>query len=791
MKRVIVTGDVTLDCNIARSRMPGADGVWSGGISSRLYARPGGAALLAELVRELARSEAHVVSPDVPDPSVLLQTRECTHSYATWSVFGEKENRGWRVAEFLGLDKAKLAEAGWMRIADTSGAAVTVIDDANLGFRENPEYWPDFRSSRWIVLKTSRQVGQGPLFERLARDHRERLIVVVSADDLRQRDVRISRAISWEQTAEDLVRELRHRDGVKALTECHAAVVLFPGAGAFLISGAEQRLFFDPREMEGQWRNADHGEAIGYTSCMAAALALTLLRAPDDLQFDAAIQAGLSAMRKLWEAGYGTRESDAAKADLAFPLVTVAKEISAPQLHVGSAHVPPDPAGWSILADHPDGFHNLALALVNKGEAALRDIPVAKFGKLTAIDRREIESYQAMRGLLAEYGRSRRDKPISVAVFGQPGSGKSFGVKELANSLPGAVKDVEFNLSQFRSPAELAAAFHLVRDIGLSGALPLVFWDEFDTGEFSWLSWFLAPMQDGLFREGETLHPIGRAIFVFAGGVCHTMNDFQKKAPAERKGPDFSSRFRGYIDISSINPSPVESDRAYPIRRALALRGILAKRKLEVTIDGGILNALLEVSAYKHGVRSMEAILDMSALTGRGVFEQSSLPPSRLLDLHVDASEFEALLEMEKHVETMAEELHDTYQKNFSSRNALRYDDMPEDEKDQNRENVRDIPRKLAIVGKRIARASRAGGLVLSGTEVEMLAQREHERWMQLKLRQGWRRARSTNKLKKLHTNIVEWNRLNKLAKDKDRVLVQAIPEILRQCGLTIAPITS
>jgi hypothetical protein len=39
----------------------------------------------------------------------------------------------------------------------------------------------------------------------------------------------------------------------------------------------------------------------------------------------------------------------------------------------------------------------------------------------------------------------------------------------------------------------------------------------------------------------------------------------------------------------------------------------------------------------------MEAIIDMSAVTGRLQYEQGSLPAPHLLQLHVDADEFLAL----------------------------------------------------------------------------------------------------------------------------------------------------
>jgi hypothetical protein len=145
-------------------------------------------------------------------------------------------------------------------------------------------------------------------------------------------------------------------------------------------------------------------------------------------------------------------------------------------------------------------------------------VPWGQFGELLTVDRQEIESYRSIRNLVGEYARQKKvSRPLSIAVFGTPGSGKSFGVTEMAKSLlPDQIVTITFNLSQFDSPIDLLSALHQVRDIGLSGKIPLVFWDEFDTslGEtpLGWLRYFLAPMQDGKFQEAHISHPIGRAI---------------------------------------------------------------------------------------------------------------------------------------------------------------------------------------------------------------------------------------------------------------------------------------
>jgi hypothetical protein len=437
------------------------------------------------------------------------------------------------------------------------------------------------------------------------------------------------------------------------------------------------------------------------------------------------------------------------------------------------------------------------------------------------------ESYRSIRNLVAEYAEQERPpRPLSIAVFGTPGSGKSFGVIEMAKSLlPGQIEPITFNLSQFDTAEGLLSAFHQVRDIGLNGKLPLVFWDEFDTSlngiTLGWLRYFLVPMQDGKFQEGQISHPIGRAIFVFAGGTCSSMAGFKEETHASSKsakGPDFVSRLKGYIDIQGPNPvGGIGVDQSFIIRRAILLHSFLKRntpqlfeekdgRKI-LNIDPGVLRALLEIGEYKHGARSIESLLTMSQLDGKTKFERSCLPPEAQLDLHVTGRNFLALvqqLELSGSIlETLAEAAHLVFCEEMKRRgfhygpitdekrkthNALMsYADLPEDLKEANRQNVRDIPNKLAVAGYiMIPARSNEPPFDFPGKPLEMLAEAEHSRWVQAKHADGWAYGRKTDRAKKLHKCLVPWNKLTKGEKEKDRVLVRDIPKILGGAGYTI-----
>jgi len=432
-----------------------------------------------------------------------------------------------------------------------------------------------------------------------------------------------------------------------------------------------------------------------------------------------------------------------------------------------------------------------------------------------------------MRNLVAEYSVQKEVKrPLSIAVFGSPGSGKSFGVTEMAKSLlPGQIEPITFNLSQFDSDEELLFALQQVRDIGLGGKIPLVFWDEFDTSlgttSLGWLRYFLAPMQDGKFQQGEISHPIGKAIFVFAGGTSASMTEFDKgdgESFKSAKGPDFISRLKGYINV--LGPNPVKERGVDPysiIRRAILLRSSLKRSapdlfekhdgKDRLNIDRGVLRALLKIGEYKHGARSIESLLAMSRLTGKRAFERSSLPPESQLNLHVDGKSFLALvqqIELEgPMLECLAEAAHDVFCEGMRARDfhygptndeqlktcdtLMAYAELPEAMKEANRLNVRDIPVKLASAGYiMIPARSNEPAFEFPGDHLEVLARAEHERWMHSKFDDDWKPAPETDKPRKLHKSLVPWEQLSKEEKDKDRDLVRGIPVILARAGYAI-----
>ncbi len=669
---ILVAGDATVDWMLAVPTVIAPIALhtsyqWETRAPVQIVAQPGGSALVhavlaacAVLAPDSNLSVDGVAVPDValadPDRDIVPRTFTVWQPYA---IAPQRRDLTWRMHQFLGV---RPAASGVGTLSAVDGTAeCLVIDDANLGFRDDPVVWPRCLNDTEpvpanVVLKMTSPLGQGRLWDRLLERCADGLTVYVSAGDLRKEFAPVGQPLSWERTATDVTRAVRER---RDLASARRVVVSLGLSGALLIErDGPSRLIFDPLHQEGDWEGARPGTASGLGTCIAAALALEASRSetPD---WPRAVRCGLEAGRALHE-GRFVRPENPSDDGLAFPAAMVAQILwNGGDACFRTVDVP-EGEEWHIFASaFAESHRTLAASIVVEGDVvACQDVPVERIGAWSSIDRTEIESMRSVRNIIREFLHERRSRPLSLAVFGPPGSGKSFAIKQMAREWMGSgtrITVLEFNLSQFASPADLPAALQRVRDCAVEGTLPLVFWDEFDTSlggrELGWLAQFLAPMQDGAFIEGGIIRPIGPAIFIFAGGTHATMSSFKARAVEipGAKATDFLSRLRGYVDILGPNPRDA-SDRTFVLRRALLLRALLQLRAPgllsgnRIDIDPGVLRAFLDVTTYVHGARSMESIVDMSALSGRLRYERSALPPRHQLGLHVDPDEFLALV---------------------------------------------------------------------------------------------------------------------------------------------------
>jgi hypothetical protein len=282
-----------------------------------------------------------------------------------------------------------------------------------------------------------------------------------------------------------------------------------------------------------------------------------------------------------------------------------------------------------------------------------RDVPdvpgCAPLGALIPLSVDESRQLHSMRELINRYlGQRRHVRPLCLAVFGSPGSGKSFAVKQVQAEVQeqSGVRLVSatINLTQLASPVALTGALvaAMMAAHEEEGSVPIIFFDEFDTtrdgAAYGWLGSFLAPMHDGEFiHDGRTVK-LKKAVYVFAGGTAQTMQEFtsRQSEPEFRraKGPDFVSRLRGFLDVRGPNEAP----RTW--RRALVLRHELAERvrrhgKDKFRIDRPLIDAFLRAGRYRYGARSIAALIEIAELD-QELLGWKLLPDDHLVGLHVD-----------------------------------------------------------------------------------------------------------------------------------------------------------
>jgi hypothetical protein len=119
------------------------------------------------------------------------------------------------------------------------------------------------------------------------------------------------------------------------------------------------------------------------------------------------------------------------------------------------------------------------------------------------------------------------------------------------------------------------------------------------------------------------------------------------------------------------------------------------------------------------------------------------------------------------------------------------FDLLSEHLKEQNRGEARDLPNKLAVLGYVLRQDAPVGAppIQIDATDAraELLARREHERWVARKVKTGWRYGDPRDDVRKLHPCIVPWADLSEDERVKDRLLVHHLPEIVAAAGMTIA----
>ncbi|MDQ0291578.1 RyR domain-containing protein [Oligosphaera ethanolica] len=893
-KRILVTGDFVLDNHVYEGQR---QNFCDKQVGVRVVRQLGGAALVHDLLSALLGEGAKTsLDLGVKLPTGVDKIRpelvpDTCQAYAFWKPF----DKVWRTESGMGFggDCSKGApDVKWppYKVAEQA-PEVLVLCDGGLGFRDSSENWStrDLDAAEFIVLKSTAPLQRGALWEKLVQpEYAGKLVITVGASDLRRSDALVNRGMSWEDTLESLASELAPGGDLEALTKCRHLVIAFesegalwidiggpPGVNTDTLDRVRCQFVYRTDSIEGEQRKNTKGTAFGFLSCITAAVAWHLAKGAS-LDMPRAMEGGLSAMSRLLLDGHGPssrpgngfpverlakciKNVTCAYSRAVFQLTDVCHGLTCP-MGASAAGAAPQPQGcWSLLRTMllssgsacTDPADDLAKRVVEDGMIALANVPHLRKGLLFSVDRREIEGMRGISGIVQEYrDKKGAKKPLSIGVFGPPGSGKSFAVEEIVKAELGEkVPFLEFNLSQFNDAEDLIGAFHQVRDEVLKGETPVAFFDEFDAQQYKWLQYLLAPMQDGSFQDGQLTHPIGKSIFIFAGGTSLSFQTFgppdpdtlkTKPTPEEEeaysqfkfaKGPDFQSRLDGFINVNGPNRRvlPEERDKQvtdpcdifFPLRRAFIIRGeFRTKPAQKLDLDDGLLEALIRADGYRHGSRSLSKVLDplkSHLKQAGGRLLRSLIPPRDLLNLYTNADEFmrlcrsvpphrpvDPLLTDPAKLEKVAKAIHDTWENLGVAEgwrkpaDAVSFSDLSAFYHGSNIAAAKRIPAVLAFASLKLVDGKntpdeRERICCKMEYHLELMAENEHDRWMEWHLSQNWRWGEQKDPAKlteepeiKTHPCLIPYSELSDEERNKDRNCIRHYPDFADAAGMKI-----
>ncbi|KAF2773049.1 hypothetical protein EJ03DRAFT_380299 [Teratosphaeria nubilosa] len=810
---------------------------------SQLVIRTGEADLVAQMLTAAAPQHGiRVLGPALQQPgsncfknhatsvcdlSLKSQSLDKTPSYSVERFRQVGHRPLWRSPT---LEKATILPGNTVVIAG-SGESFKDIEPA-LDFLQSAK-------PRYILHHMTRPLAVGPLWDLIRNGPMTRdgvpdpdfLAVIIDADDIRAEGIPLSRALSWESTAEDFVRNLGSNGRLDTLVTCPNLIVRFGSEGVIYHRGrdaVDPKLYYSPRHMEGERLAPGKQEMLGLASAFTAGLALGFADSKPP-NCDKGIRFGLAASTSLCKRGFVQSAHDGSPD---YPIKEIMENLSLDRQHA-AVSIPSSKISsgekWAIFDSVTGDTAELARQIVILGpEKALAACPVQQFNQLLTVARSEQESLRAIVEAITERLVSKSPLPTSIGLIGPAGSGKKFTASNVADHIvqgSPAVK-LTYNARLLKSE-DLIAACHTIRDHTASGELAIVSFENFEAvleagGDL--LDAFLGVMRDGKFTDHGHVRNLGSPLIYFlvnqdGSALTSTPTPLSPTAPSlPPSKPAFDeSLLLDYLHGVVRVPGPNQrsgDDRVFCIRRAIMLRHILEQKHPHlqgsnghIRIEEGVLHALLLVPAYKHGLHSLEKIISTSRLSGRTKFDVAALPPEEQITLHVDGRIFMSYLRAPKLQpalrERIAQGLFETYKqrriemcKSEDERQALEHDrsmrdweELTPELKESTRSQADDIPRKLRAVGCFMLDQDRGEPLVrvpeFSTGELDMLSEMEHERFNAERLQRQWRMGPRNSK-QRTTPFLVPWRDLTQEWKDVDRVMVECVPRILEKNGWRI-----
>ena len=144
--------------------------------------------------------------------------------------------------------------------------------------------------------------------------------------------------------------------------------------------------------------------------------------------------------------------------------------------------------------------------------------------------------------------------------------------------------------------------------------------------------------------------------------------------------------------------------------------------------------------------------------------------------------------------ETIARAIHENYRQDRANHirqhepSITEWDKLLDSLKDSNRQQADHILEKLWRVGCAVHKVGNrsAVSIIFTSSEIEIMAEMEHERWNAERLFNGWRLGKKKDATRKVTPYLVSWSALPDEAKEWDRQPVRNIPQLLAKVGLEV-----
>ena len=123
-----------------------------------------------------------------------------------------------------------------------------------------------------------------------------------------------------------------------------------------------------------------------------------------------------------------------------------------------------------------------------------------------------------------------------------------------------------------------------------------------------------------------------------------------------------------------------------------------------------------------------------------------------------------------------------------SNPSILPWDQLPHRLKDSNLRQAGEIWKMLHMIDCTIGLSisGREPLFVFTDEETEFLAEKEHEEWVEERLKKGWVYGKDRDDQRKIHGCIVPWVQLSEAQRQKDQNAIRALPAILAKVYLKI-----